>query len=73
MEVIVPKPSSATAERPKYRTLSVHIPSDLRAALQQIANREASYLSTVIRRACCFEVARVRRAIRKRDRLDDAA
>lgn len=68
----MPKPSSVATDRLKYRTLSVHIPSDLRAELQQIADREASYLGTVIRRACCFEVARIRRATRKRDRVDAA-
>ncbi|MEO8095759.1 MAG: hypothetical protein ABI632_12630 [Pseudolysinimonas sp.] len=56
----------------KHRSISISLPADLRAALDAVARSEATYLSSVIRRACVAEVRKCRAAQRRRERADAA-
>ena len=68
---------SAVAEAPKQRrprrptgTVTIRLPDDLREALEEIAESEASFVSAVIRRAAQFDVTRLQRARATRERRD---
>ncbi len=53
---------------PVRRTLNVSLSPDLRRDLQEIADRECSYIGSIVRRACAFEVARIKHALAQRAR-----
>jgi len=69
VQAIAPTAPEPAADRAPD-SLATGTPEPLRAELQRIADREFTYLSSVIRRACAFEVDRVARAQRRRDQID---
>ena len=59
--------------RRKHPTVSINLPAPMREELERIARHECAYLGAIIRRACAFEISRLKRGSRGSGRSSKGA